>query len=247
MRRLIITALTAFALGGGAGYGLAHWHLRHHPSPDAPTGAQENSGGAVVDMRVADGGVYRVRSVVDGDTVVLDNGLHVRYHGVNCPETGHFVKDAAPLSAEATARNIALVEGKQVRLKLAREPLDKYGRVVATLMVLDDNGPAVDVSRQLLQEGLGRLMTLGLNPQEQAELKECENQAKAAKAGLWGLEKQARADGAKPYCASSAGKVFHVSVCSVAAKILPANRHEYDTAEDAENAGLKPCSVCKPR
>jgi micrococcal nuclease len=242
MRPLIITAVAAFVIGAGAGFGVAQWR-KTAVAAQAEKFA-EKQGEQTLDLRVSNGGTYRVRSVVDGDTIVLENGLHVRYHGVNCPEAGHFVKDPAPLSAEATARNIALVEGKQVRLKLAAEPLDKYGRVIATVYLAEEKE---DIGRKMLREGLGRIMTIGLTPEQQAALKECENAARASKLGLWGLEDKARAAGAKPYCASTTGKVYHVSVCSVAARIKAANLHEYATAEDAETAGLTPCSVCKPR
>ena len=91
-----------------------------------------------------DGGIYRVRSVVDGDTVVLENGLHIRYQGINAPETGHFVKDPAPLGAEATARNRELVEGKRVRLALARQPQDAYGRVISRISALPEEGSSAE-------------------------------------------------------------------------------------------------------
>ena len=109
-----------FLFGMGAGYifGLAS------PRPVASTPAP-----AVLDLSVNDGGIYRVRKVVDGDTVMLENGVHVRYLGINTPEMGHFVKDQAPLAVEATSRNISLVEGKRIRLRLAPEPLETPRRV----------------------------------------------------------------------------------------------------------------------
>jgi micrococcal nuclease len=247
MRVAIISLIVGCLIGIGIGYGL--WYPRNAPGELAPAteSPPPKAGAQTVDLRVTDGGTYRVRSVVDGDTIVLENGLHVRYHGVNCPEAGHFVKDAAPLSSEATTRNIELVEGKRVRLRLAEEPLDKYGRVIAHVLVLDEKDATFDVGKQLLRDGLGRVMTLGLSPAEQAELKECENTARASKLGMWGLEEKVRAGGVKPYCASTTGKVYHIAVCSVAARIKAVNRHEYQTADEAEAAGLNPCSVCKPR
>ena len=61
-----------------------------------------------------------------------------------------------------------------------------------------------------------------------------------------GLEDKARATG-KPYCASSSSTLYHLSACPTAQRIKAANRHEYDSIDDAEAAGLKPCSRCVPK
>jgi micrococcal nuclease len=226
-------------MGTGYIFGLAS----ARPVANAPVAA-------ALDLNVTDGGIYRVRKVVDGDTIMLENGLHVRYHGINTPEMGHFVKDQAPLALDATSRNIALVEGKRVRLRLAQEPLDMHGRVVANVIVLSDTDSSeTDAGRVLLKEGLARSMGLGVSAQEMEELKKLENQAKEAKLGLWGLENELRgADGiGKPYCATSTGNVYHIATCVAAKKIRAQNLHQYATIEEAEAAGLKPCSKCLPK
>ena len=223
-------------------------------SPSGPAAAEP----LAVDLRVTDGGVYRVRKAVDGDTVMLENGLHVRYHGANAPESGRFVKDPDPLAATATARNIALVEGKRVRLHLAREPLDIHGRLIARIEVLPEDSSGaeassgaetgLDVSAQLIKEGLAKAMGLGLSSDEYRALKTLEAEARAAKLGIWGLEEKVRAadaaGSAKPYWAKGGSDVYHLSTCSSAQKIGAANRHEYATAEEAEAVGKRPCKHC---
>lgn len=240
-----MTRLGAFVLvflfGMGTGYlfGLAS----PRTPPVAPLLPQ------AVDLSVVDGGVYRVRKVVDGDTIMLENGLHVRYHGINTPEMGHFVKDQAPLAAQATARNISLVEGKRVRLQLAPEPLDMHGRVVARVLVLaDDQATETDAGRVLLTEGLARPMGLGLSPEELQQLKKIEEEAKQAKSGVWGLEEQLRAAGTlKPYCASGSSEIYHINSCPFARRIRAHNLHQYANMEEAEAAGMKPCGKCLPK
>jgi micrococcal nuclease len=232
--RQFFSYLAVFLLGAAAGG--AYFGIDWAPKPIAPP---------TVDLSVADGGVYRVRKVVDGDTLVLENGAHVRYHGVNTPEAGHFVKDAAPLSAQATARNVELVEGKRVRLKLPREPLDMHGRIVATVLIVNDDASETDAGKTLLQEGLAKSMGLGASAQELSELKRIEEDAKARKAGIWGLEDNARKSGeVKPFIAASTGSVYHLRACGTAQRIRTMNLHEYDSAESAEAAGYKPCSKC---
>ena len=234
----------AVALLVGLGIGLiAGYAIGSQKSPPKGDGAR------VVDLSIVDGGVYRVRHVVDGDTIVLENGLHVRYNGMNAPETGHFVKDAAPIALDATKRNIALVEDKRIRLKLGADPLDKYGRLVAHVMILpgenSDFKEETDAGLVLVKEGLAKSMGLGVTAEQFAEIKKLEDEAKAAKLGIWGVESHG-ADSAKPYWATSYPNMqvglFHVPGCAIAQKIKPANRHEYATIKDAEAAGLLPCN-----
>ncbi|MCW8130177.1 MAG: thermonuclease family protein [Planctomycetota bacterium] len=242
MRTVITHAL---ACAGGSALALAVQFLLEKGASAPPANAQK-----VIDLRVADGGVYRVRRVVDGDTIVLENGLHVRYQGVNTPEAGRWVKDPAPLSAEATARNRALVDGRFVRLALGPEPLDEYGRVVARVRVTDEPkpgapaGPGTDVEALLLKEGLARVFGLGLTPADREALAAAESEARAAKAGQWGLERSAEAEAAFPFCASSSGEVFHRSACAQARRIVAAHYQGYRSEEEARASGRRPCSQC---
>src|SRR5437868_3981442 len=107
MRRLL-PYLAVLLLGAGGGYWLG---ARRALMAAAPNSSKT----ATLEMSLADGGQYHVRKVIDGDSIILENGIRVCYHGVRAPETGHYVKDPAPLAAEATKRNADLVEGKLVR------------------------------------------------------------------------------------------------------------------------------------
>ncbi|MGH7410275.1 MAG: thermonuclease family protein, partial [Candidatus Methylomirabilis sp.] len=55
--------------------------------------------------------VATVREVIDGDTIVLDDGRKVRYLGINAPEHGQ------PYAREATNLNRRIVSGLSVRLE----------------------------------------------------------------------------------------------------------------------------------
>jgi endonuclease YncB( thermonuclease family) len=230
--------LLVFALGGAAGFLLAYGLYAPHEET-----------GRVLNLSIVDGGLYRVRKVMDGNTVILENGLKVRYQGVDTPATGHFVKDAAPMAADATARNIQLVLDKRVRLRLAKDPFC-YDHLMARLYVLPDeqsSGPELDVASVLIKEGLGKANYFMLTPQEVEALKVLEAQAKANKAGLWGLESKARPENAKPFCAATNSPIYHLSTCVNAQHIKEANRHEYGSREEAEAAGLRPCPLCLPK
>ncbi|MBI3828924.1 MAG: thermonuclease family protein [Planctomycetes bacterium] len=245
MRRWITHAL-ACAAGVAGTFLLQFLYAQGAPKSEA-------QGPRRVELSVADGGIYRVRKVVDGDTVELENGLHVRYLGVNAPETGRWLKEAAPLGEEAAARNRALVEQKAVRIHLGPEPLDPYGRLVARLTVVADANadtaqakPAdeLNVETTLLKEGLAKVLGLGLSPAERAAYQKIEEQAKEAKAGLWGLARAPEKEAAFPFCASSAGEVFHRAECAQAKRISAAHYVGFRSEEDARASGRRPCSQC---
>jgi len=66
-----------------------------------------------------------VTEVLDGDTIVIDTGEHIRFIGIDTPERGHCG------SAEATANMRNMVYGKAVILTAgARDDVDKYGRLL---------------------------------------------------------------------------------------------------------------------
>ena len=118
----------------------------------------------------------RVKWVVDGDTIILEDGRKVRYAGIDTPEQGE------PFYRRATKRNISLVKGKRVTLVICREkPFDRYGRLLAWVYV---NG--VDVSAVLLKEGLARVFTAPpCGTKKLKEYREYENMARKKKLGIW--------------------------------------------------------------
>ncbi|MBN1255916.1 MAG: thermonuclease family protein [Deltaproteobacteria bacterium] len=94
-------------------------------------------------------GPFRVKRVVDGDTIVLDNGRHVRYVGINTPERGE------RFWREAKNCNTRKVGGKAVTLEFGQVREDTYGRTLAYVTVEDDM-----VNAHLLKEGWAHLFVL---------------------------------------------------------------------------------------
>ena len=86
---------------------------------------------------------FVVTSVVDGDTVDLDNGERVRLVGIDAPEVGTCGAD------EATVALSTLVLGQAVTLEESDEDRDQYNRLLRYVVV---NG--VDAGGQLLSQGL---------------------------------------------------------------------------------------------
>ena len=73
-------------------------------------------------LLIAENKEFKVEKVVDGDTVILENGKRVRLLGINSPEKGQKFYE------EAKTRLKKLVEGKKVILKEDFDDEDKYGR-----------------------------------------------------------------------------------------------------------------------
>ena len=94
-----------------------------------------------------------VEKVIDGDTVVLSGGEHVRLLGIDAPELhpgrpGRAGPFPEPGAAEARDALRALVAGQTLRVE--RHGRDRYGRTLARLFLAD----GTDVSEELLRRGL---------------------------------------------------------------------------------------------
>ncbi len=89
---------------------------------------------------------------MDGDTVVLEDGVNVRLIGIDAPEIDHprYGKIGEPFGLEATAFLRELVEGKRVRLESGAEPEDKYHRKLFYLYREEDN---LFVNRRMIEAG----------------------------------------------------------------------------------------------
>ena len=82
----------------------------------------------------------KVQRVVDGDTVVLENGSIVRYVGITAPETNE------PFEKQASEENRKLVEGKTVTLEYDNYKGDKFGRILAYL-IIDGKNVSIELAR----------------------------------------------------------------------------------------------------
>lgn len=115
-----------------------------------------------------------VTSVIDGDTVVLADGRHVRYLGIDTPESGDYY------FVEATSRNVELVEGKTVELQSGKRDTDEYGRFLRYVYV---NG--VFVNAELVVEGYATAYIFDPDDRYSQVLVQLEQYAKLRERGLW--------------------------------------------------------------
>ena len=94
-----------------------------------------SQGLAQVDPRLQEGPTATVVEVVDGDTVVLDDGSQVRLVGIQTPKLALGRENFAeqPLAHEAKAALEEAVLNRQVTLAFDQTQMDRHGRWLAHL------------------------------------------------------------------------------------------------------------------
>jgi micrococcal nuclease len=125
---------------------------------------------------------YRVKTVYDGDTVVLEDGRKIRLLGINTPEVQHRDKLADAGGDEAKRWLADKLKNARVRLEIGPEKTDKYGRTLAHLFTEKKE----HINLQLVQAGLA---SVSIYPPELLyinELVKAQDQAERAKLGIWG-------------------------------------------------------------
>ena len=124
-----------------------------------------------------------ITRVIDGDTIELENGQHVRYIGINTPEIDYENGRDDCYAQEARQKNQALVEGKIVRLEKDVSETDQYGRLLRYAYVGD-----IFVNAVLVQEGFAQVSTFPPDVKNQEIFVEAQNRARAASSGFWGKD-----------------------------------------------------------
>ncbi len=126
-----------------------------------------------------------VAHVVDGDTVIARfvNGREetVRLLGVDTPEVVDPRKPVQCFGPEASAFTKSELGGRRVMLELDTEARDKYGRLLAYVIV---NGRRF--SDELLRRGYARFLVIPPNGSHARAMLLAELDARAARRGLWG-------------------------------------------------------------
>ena len=116
----------------------------------------------------------RVVEVIDGSTILLDDGETVRLAGIETP--------AAQLAADARQALAALVQDRRVGLALSDARRDRYGRLRAHLVRTDDRAWVQGV---LLAAGLAQVHSLVDDRAAVAAMLAIERQARAGRLGIW--------------------------------------------------------------
>jgi micrococcal nuclease len=119
----------------------------------------------------------KVIYVIDGDTIVIEGGQHIRYIGINTPE----IETNECFATEASEINKNLVLGKIVKLEKDISDTDKYGRLLRYVFV-DNNF----INNELIKNGSAREETIKPDTKYESEFVTWQKFAKQNNLGLWG-------------------------------------------------------------
>lgn len=124
-----------------------------------------------------------VASVIDGDTIVLEDGREVRLVGIQAPKLplGRANFKAWPLAEEAKSALEDLVQGRQVGLFTGGASRDRHGRILAHVLRRDD----LWVQGELLRRGLARVYSFPDNRALIGPMLALEDGARRTQTGIW--------------------------------------------------------------
>jgi micrococcal nuclease len=177
-----------------------------------------------------------VRRVIDGDTIVLENGVHLRYIGINAPEIAHEDKPGEPLGSEALALNEKIVLIKSVRLVADIETTDHYNRRLAYVFLKD----GTFVNQEMVRSGLAHVLYKTPNTTHDALLLKTQQEAMDAGKGIWQNWKETPSE----YIGNRKSRRFHLTKCPLGHRTSAQNRIRFDRKWNAFRAGYAPCKKC---
>jgi len=124
--------------------------------------------------------IYKVKRVIDGDTLLLINGERVRLIGVDTPETKHPQKPVEHFGREAYLFTKKMVDGKEARFEFERQKKDRYGRHLAYVYLLD----GTFLNAEIIKQGYGFAYTR-FPFKYIEEFRRYERDARENRRGLW--------------------------------------------------------------
>lgn len=123
-----------------------------------------------------------VDTVIDGDTLVLRDGRHVRLLGLNAPEIAHRDSPGQPFgeAARGALRKIVPRDAR-VQLRNDKEAKDKYGRTLAHVATAQ----GVNLSAHIIAAGLAIQWAVPPNDWNAECYAQAEREARRVRRGMW--------------------------------------------------------------
>jgi len=115
-----------------------------------------------------------VTKVIDGDTIIIEGGYHVRYIGIDAPESSELYY------LEAKQANEDLVAGKKIRLESDISDKDSYGRLLRYVYVGDDF-----INAEMVRQGHAWAVAYPPDVKYQVYLEAVEKEARQTERGVW--------------------------------------------------------------
>ncbi len=180
-----------------------------------------------------------VVAVIDGDTVLLDNGQSLRYLGIDAPEVSHDKTPADCYANEAKDANSKLVLHKKIRIEYDGPTFDAHGRVLGDVFLPGGRS----VGAELLRSGCAVVSGKQDAFRRRDEFVAFQKEAIEGHRGMWGACSGSR----EPYYeANTATLVFHRPDCSYARHRPTRHWKRFASRWDALKLGFSPCRWCKP-
>ena len=134
-----------------------------------------------------------VEEIVDGDTLILKGPVlgarQVRLVGIQAPKLplGRSYFPTWPLAEESKKALAALALGRTLTLSFGGAEMDRHGRLLAHLHVVDGHRPdGLWLQGEMLRLGMARVYSFPDNRALAAEMLKIEQDARAARRGIWG-------------------------------------------------------------
>lgn len=183
----------------------------------------------------------RVRYVIDGDTLVLATGDHLRLAGIDAPELRHKDRPGQYFGREARDMLRELVDGQTLILERDELERDRYNRLVGDARLEDGRSVC-----QLMVEQGGAFVYPHLSyrvasPEE--HLLAAQRSAMNRQVGFWPVI--LRLPPAE-YTGSRRSMRFHSSSCPNGRRIGASNRIRFSTPGEAFAQGYAPARECTP-
>lgn len=179
-----------------------------------------------------------VKYVIDGDTLVTEDGEHIRFLGIDSPEIWKKKGDHADEPWGRDAANYAkmlMPPGTKIGLAFEAAATEgAYGRKLAYVIV---DGELVN--GLLLKEGYAVYKDFGNKLKYKDYLKKSQRKARVHSKGIWGGKGSVKPP--EYFVASKNGKYYHASDSETAGKIKKKNKVRL-TETEAKRLKLKPGS-----
>lgn len=122
----------------------------------------------------------KVASVIDGDTIILDNNKKVRFIGIDAPEKYYDGKKDDCFAVEAKDVFQQLLENQVVELEKDVSETDKFGRLLR-YVYLDGEF----VNEFLVRQGFAKALIIPPDTKYKDLIINAENSAQNQRLGLW--------------------------------------------------------------
>jgi len=179
---------------------------------------------------------FRSVYVLDGDTLILNDGRHVRYLGIDAPEIPHKDKPGQAFGYDSKRFNETAVAFKKIRLEFDHERHDRYGRTLGYLFL--DDGTLLN--EEIVKNGWAFYLPGKRRLKYDSRLLAAQRLAMDATLGIWGVWR----DKTERVAGNKRSKRFHLLSCPFGKKISGANQIDFKDPWSAFDSGYAPCRKC---